>query len=140
MEMTFSELRTKEVVNTQDGRKLGKVCDIVFCYPENRWLGIVAPNGRAFRKNGVFIELRNIVKIGEDVILVNVGLPKKRACKRGEKPCANFSASGGNGGNNVGGNSVNGVNMSGVGGGFGGLGGANDLNMDSRGRSFEEYE
>lgn len=130
MEMTFSELRTKEVVNTQDGRKLGKVCDIVFCYPENKWLGIVAPNGRGFKKNGVFIELRNIVKIGEDVILVNVGLPKKRYSKRGHKTCA------------VGGGSIN---------GSGGNVGAPDFNGgmpsppnmpygDMQGRSFEEYE
>ena len=57
MELSFSQLRTKEVINTQDGRKLGKVCDIVLCYPENRWLGIVAPNGRMFssKKNGLFI-------------------------------------------------------------------------------------
>ena len=83
MELTFSELRAKEVINTQDGRKLGKVCDIVLCYPENRWLGIVAPNGKAFglKKNGLFIELKNIVKIGEDVILVNVGLPAKKGGK-----------------------------------------------------------
>ena len=88
MELTFSDLRTKEVVNTQDGRKLGRVCDIVFCYPENRWLGIVAPNGRAFgmKKNGVFIDIRNIVKIGDDVILVNVGLPHKQGCKNGCAP------------------------------------------------------
>ena len=86
MELSFSELRTKEVVKTQDGRKLGRVCDIVLCYPENKWLGIIAPNGRAFssKKNGLFIELRNIVKIGEDVILVNVGLPKKQGGKRVE--------------------------------------------------------
>jgi YlmC/YmxH family sporulation protein len=83
MELSFSELRTKEVVNTQDGRKLGKVCDIVLCYPENRWLGIVAPNGRAFglKRNGLFIDLKNIVKIGEDVILVNIGV----ACKGGQR-------------------------------------------------------
>ena len=89
MELSFSELRTKEVVNTQDGRKLGKVCDIVFCYPENRWLGIVAPNGRGFgmRKNGVFIEIRNIVKIGDDVILVNIGLPRKQGGRRGNPNC-----------------------------------------------------
>ena len=41
METSFSELRTKEVINTADGRRLGKVCDLVFCYPENRVLGIV---------------------------------------------------------------------------------------------------
>ena len=85
MELTFSQLRTKEVVNTQDGRKLGKVCDLVFCYPDNRWLGIVAPNGRAFggKRNGLFIDIRNIVKIGDDVILVNVGFPRKQGGKNG---------------------------------------------------------
>lgn len=78
MELSFSELRAKEVINTQDGRKLGKVCDLVLCYPENRWLGIVVPGKRgfAFKKTELFIEMRNIVKIGEDVILVNVGMPK----------------------------------------------------------------
>ena len=84
MELSFSELRAKEVINTQDGRKMGKVCDILLCYPENRWIGIVVPNGRGFgRKNEVFIELRNIVKIGEDVILVNVGIPRSGGGKRG---------------------------------------------------------
>ena len=78
MELTFSELRAKEVINTQDGRKLGRVCDISLCYPENKWLGIIVPGGKSFgKKNNLFIELRNIVKIGEDVILVNVGMPKK---------------------------------------------------------------
>lgn len=82
MELNFSELRAKEVVNTQDGRKLGRVCDIVLCYPENRWLGIVVPGGKfSFKKNELFIDLKNIVKIGEDVILVNVGLPKKQGGK-----------------------------------------------------------
>ncbi len=97
MELSFSELRAKEVVNTQDGRKLGKVCDLVFCYPENRWLGIVAPNGRSFgfKRNGVFIDLKNIVKIGEDVVLVSIGAQKKpcgkpsmddNACGHSPKP------------------------------------------------------
>lgn len=86
MELSFSELRAKEVVNTQDGKKLGKVCDVVLCYPENRWAGIVVPGGRgfAFKKNTVFIDLRCIVKIGEDVILVDVGLPRgQKGGKRG---------------------------------------------------------
>lgn len=86
MELSFSELRAKEVVNTQDGKKLGRVCDVALCYPENKWLGIVVPNvrGFAFKKNEFFIDLKQIVKIGEDVILVNVGLPRKQnGCKRG---------------------------------------------------------
>ena len=74
MELSFSYLRTKEVVNVVDGKRLGRVCDIVFCYPENRVVGIVAPGGRfSLRKNEVFIEMKNIIKIGDDVVLVNVG-------------------------------------------------------------------
>ena len=75
MEMSFSEIRTKEVVNTADGKKLGKVCDVVFCFPENRLLGFVVPGSRSFglKKTDFFIDLKNIVKIGDDVILVNVG-------------------------------------------------------------------
>ncbi len=88
MELSFSELRAKEVVNTQDGKKLGKVCDIALCYPENKWIGIIVPGGRGwgFKKNNLFIDLRNIVKIGEDVILVNVGLPRKSGGKKGNAP------------------------------------------------------
>ena len=89
MELSFSELRAKEVINTQDGRKLGKVCDISLCYPENKWLGVVVPGGKGFgKKNNLFIELKNIVRIGEDVILVNVGMPKRseEKCKGGSCP------------------------------------------------------
>lgn len=79
MELTFSSLRAKEVINTQDGKRLGKVCDVVLTTPDNRWVGIVAPCGKSWswKKGGVFIDLRCIVKIGEDVILVNIGLPPK---------------------------------------------------------------
>ncbi len=83
MELSFSELRTKEVINMQDGKKLGKTCDVVLCYPENRWLGIVVPGGRGWKKNNLFIELKRIVKIGEDVILVNVGSQKCPPPKKG---------------------------------------------------------
>ncbi len=113
MELSFLELRAKEVVNTQDGRKLGKVCDVVLCYPENRWLGLVAPGNRSFglKKNSVFIDLRHIVKIGEDVILVDIGLPRKTPPKKG-----GFPPSAGN---------------------VGGMGGSTERISS---RNFEEYE
>ena len=86
MEFTFSKLRAKEVINTQDGRKLGKICDIVLCYPDNKWVGIIVPAGRGFsiKKTELFIDLKRIVKIGEDVILVNVGVPQRQCGKRKE--------------------------------------------------------
>lgn len=88
MELSFSELRVKEVVNTQDGKKLGRVCDLVFCYPENKVLGLVVPGGRAmFKKEERFVPMKDIVRIGEDVILVNLPPsggrcppPKGQAC------------------------------------------------------------
>ncbi len=88
MELSFSELRTKEVVNVQDGKKLGKVCDVALCYPDNRWVGIVVPGNHGWKKNNVFIDLKRIVKIGEDVILVNVGAAKNTPPKKGN---GNFS-------------------------------------------------
>ncbi len=91
MELSFSELRTKEVVNTQDGKKLGRVCDMALCYPENKWLGIIVPGGRGWglKKNNLFIDLRNIVKIGEDVVLVNIGMPRNGGRGKGKE--ASFS-------------------------------------------------
>ncbi len=87
MEISFLELRAKEVVNTQDGRKLGRICDVSLCYPENKWLGLIVPDGRGWgRKNKLFIDLRQIVKIGEDVILVNVGTPRRGGQKKGSFP------------------------------------------------------
>ncbi len=105
MEISFLELRAKEVVNTQDGKKLGKVCDVVLCYPENKWLGLVVPGNRGFgfKKNNFFIDLRNIVKIGEDVILVNVGMPRKSGGKKENFPSTSCPPpSGGFGGGMVG--------------------------------------
>ena len=87
MELTFSKLRAKEVINVQDGKKLGRICDVVLCYPENKWMGIVVPNSRGFslKRNELFISLKQVQKIGEDVILVNVGAPKREGEKQ---PCA----------------------------------------------------
>ena len=97
MELTFTELRAKEVINTQDGKKLGKACDVALCYPENRWIGIVVPGGKGWtaKKNNLFIDLKHIVKIGEDVILVNVGLPGKNGDRRGVSPPRQNSFAGG---------------------------------------------
>lgn len=85
METGYCQLKQKEVVNTKDGRKLGRVCDVVFTFPEGKTLGIVVPGGKGFFRPGMFIDLRNIVKIGEDIVLVEVRptpktVPPKRGC------------------------------------------------------------
>ena len=75
METSYRELKCKDVVNVADGRNLGRTCDIVFTFPEGQVFGIAVPGKRGlhlFKKNDLFISLRNIVKIGADVVLVDL--------------------------------------------------------------------
>ena len=86
METSYGELKRKEAVNLCDGRKLGKICDVVFTYPEGKVLGIVVPGGRGFRwgKADLFIELKKVTKIGVDVVLVDIKAAPKPEKKRGK--------------------------------------------------------
>lgn len=82
--MTLSELRQKAVINTRDGRSLGKVMDIEFClcdgcHPDSgRIIAIIVPAefhfGHMLRgeRAGIVIPWEMICKIGDDVILVDV--------------------------------------------------------------------
>ena len=76
--MSLSELRTKDVVNTLDGRRLGKVMDIEFDERDGRVEALVVPGefkvGNVIRgeKCGVVIPWQRICKIGENVILVEL--------------------------------------------------------------------
>ena len=77
METTFLELRCKEVVNVVDGRRLGHVTDVVFSLSTFCVQGIVVPgdkNGWNIFKKGseLFIPFKQVLKIGEDMILVEV--------------------------------------------------------------------
>ena len=80
------ELKQKEVVNLCDGKRLGKVCDVVFSYPEGKVQGIVAPGGRGFRwgKADLFIDLKNVTKIGVDVVLVEIRSAPEKQDKKGK--------------------------------------------------------
>ena len=49
-EVTFCELRKKEVVNAADGSKLGHIVDMVISVENKTALGIVAPA----RRSGLF--------------------------------------------------------------------------------------
>jgi len=84
--MTLSELRAKDVINTRDGRSLGKVLDIEFCLCDAHGAGgritaIIVPGirrgfscGQFLRgeKEVIVIPWEMICKIGDDVILVDV--------------------------------------------------------------------
>ncbi|MDD5897153.1 MAG: YlmC/YmxH family sporulation protein [Clostridia bacterium] len=94
--MTLSELRTKEVIDVQDGKRLGRVMDLEFCPTDSRITALVVPAETSFlqtlrgEKCGMVIPWQNIRRIGDDVILVstadlNCGAPPTWA--NGCPPC-----------------------------------------------------
>ena len=77
-ELTFCELRGKEIVNVVDGKRLGRLTDLALTC-NGRVLGFMAPGDKSALKafggkESVFIPWQNITKIGDDVILVNLML------------------------------------------------------------------
>ena len=76
MEISFCELRQKEVINVCDGKRLGRVIDMVISLHSCKVLGIVVPgNKKIFNtREDIFISWSNIQKIGVDVLLVQLTL------------------------------------------------------------------
>ena len=78
MELTFNELKKRDVINVSDGRCLGRITDIRLRFPQGDLVGIVVPGRRSrsffcfFDKSELYIDRNRIIKIGGDVILVNV--------------------------------------------------------------------
>ncbi len=87
MEITFSLLRSKEVINTYDGKRLGRFIDISIEKETGRVLGFVVPGfKKLFRKtDDLFIPLNLVRKIGEDVILVRLAPLDEPQTKKEEK-------------------------------------------------------
>lgn len=75
-EYTFCELREREVINVTDGRKLGRLNDIAL-NAKGQTIGLIVPGAKSFFKNitgsdNIFVPWQCILKIGDDVILVNL--------------------------------------------------------------------
>ena len=75
-ELSFCELRCKNVVNVIDGKVLGRICDVVFSRGSAKILGFVVPGDSVFhilkKRGDVFIPFERICKIGIDVVLVEL--------------------------------------------------------------------
>lgn len=74
--MRLSDLQDKEVINIHDGSNIGRIIDVVvdsngsmqeLVVQKNKWFSFFAS------RNEVEIKWNQIKKIGEDVILVNIG-------------------------------------------------------------------
>lgn len=77
MELNYSELKSRDVINVSDGKCLGRIIDIRLSFPKGVLVGITVPGRRRgpfcfFDKSELYIERNKIVKIGGDVILVNL--------------------------------------------------------------------
>ena len=75
--MTFSELKQKDVVNICDGRRLGKPIDLVFGDTARIEAIVVPLPGNLLsllkqEKEGCMLPWSRIMRIGDDVILVEV--------------------------------------------------------------------
>jgi YlmC/YmxH family sporulation protein len=75
----YCKLRQKEVVNVQDGARLGFICDLILDPCTGKICGIVVPGPSRFSflfkgERDQVIPWRNIRKIGEDVILVEIDI------------------------------------------------------------------
>ena len=78
MEVSFLELKSKQVVNTVDGKCLGHIVDVVFDVATAKTLGFVVPacsgGFLGLFKSGkdIFIPFDCVCKIGVDVVLVEL--------------------------------------------------------------------
>lgn len=74
MELSFLDLKEREIINVYDGKKLGRVIDIVFNNETGVVRGIIVPGDKKMfhRVDDVFIPIEKIKRIGNDVILVGI--------------------------------------------------------------------
>lgn len=74
--MRLSDLQNKEIVSTETGRNIGSIMDIEIDITTGNIISLLLEQRKGFRfltKSNEFdnkIEWKNIIKIGEDVILV----------------------------------------------------------------------
>jgi len=76
VELSFCELRCKQVVNVIDGKVLGRIVDVVFSRGSAKILGFVVPGDSTFhlfkKRGDIFIPFERICKIGVDVVIVEL--------------------------------------------------------------------
>lgn len=77
MEMSFCQLKNKDVVNVCDGKNYGKIIDLIFDTCCGKITGIIVPANKNFfqifkSSNDIFIPYNRICKIGKDIILVDI--------------------------------------------------------------------
>ena len=78
MELSFKDLKKREVINVADGRSLGGIVNLLIDFPEGLLTGIMVRGKKSGGIFGIFnrteelIDVSKILKIGNDVILVDL--------------------------------------------------------------------
>lgn len=75
--MNLSDLQLKEIIDVSSGKRLGSIIDVIVDsrgFISKIMLDNRKSKGRIFSNNkeDVWIEWKNIVKLGDDIILVDV--------------------------------------------------------------------
>ncbi len=84
----ISDLRERDVINILDGKKLGHIIDIDLDLENGMVIALILPGrsqGFSFfsRREEVIVPWHNIVRIGQDVILVEIPVASDiDSCKR----------------------------------------------------------
>ena len=76
MDILFSELKKKDVIDVCTGKKLGKVKDITVTFPEGRVRSISVASGMLGCGEAQTVAFNAIERIGSDAVLVNFNLKK----------------------------------------------------------------
>lgn len=84
MDQRFTQLRCKEVININDGCRIGFVGDLDCRIPEGEITAIIVPGPLKFfglfgRGKEFYIPWRCIKRIGDDVILIEHQFPHREA-------------------------------------------------------------
>lgn len=77
MEYNLSELKKKQVINTCNGKKLGKITDALIAFPMGKIINFEVGGAMSFCQENITILPCEIDKIGEDAILVKYNEDKK---------------------------------------------------------------
>ena len=89
MQLTYQELRKRDVINITDGRCLGRIINLTLSFPSGTLEGITVPGRRVygfrlFDNTEIYIDKDRIIKIGGDVILVRINCGE--VCSPSTKP------------------------------------------------------
>ena len=70
--MRLSELQTKEIVNIKDGKRIGTIIDVIVeANGSINKLVLEEKRGRKFQREESEIKWSSIIKIGDDIILID---------------------------------------------------------------------